>query len=64
MGNQLFENVINTRKPNLVVHGHSHRGTKQAWIDTVPVFNVAFPLNREIVIIDTEKIKLGIAKFV
>lgn len=64
MGNQVFENVINNRKPNLVIHGHSHRGLKQAWIDTVPVFNVAFPLNREIVIIDTDKLKTGIAKFV
>ncbi len=64
MGNQLYENVINNRKPNLVIHGHSHRGTKHAWIDTVPVFNVSFPLNREIVVIDTEKIKPGIAKFV
>ncbi len=64
MGNQLYENVINNRKPNLVIHGHSHRGSRHAWIDTVPVFNVAFPLNREIVVIDTDKIKPGIAKFV
>ena len=64
MGNQIFENVINTRKPNLIIHGHSHRGTKQAWIGTVPVFNVAFPLNREIVVIDTDKLKPGIAKFI
>lgn len=64
MGNQVFENVINRIKPNLVIHGHSHRGTKQAWVDTVPVFNVAFPLNREIVVIDTEKLKPGLAKFV
>jgi len=64
MGNQVYENVINNRKPNLVIHGHSHRGTRQAWLDTVPVFNVAFPLNREIVIIDTDKLKPGIAKFV
>jgi Icc-related predicted phosphoesterase len=64
MGNQLYENVINNRKPSLVIHGHSHRGTKHAWIDTVPVFNVSFPLNREIVVIGTDKLKPGIAKFV
>ncbi len=64
MGNQFYENVINTRKPNLVIHGHSHRGTKMAWMDTVPIFNVAFPLNREIVMIDTDKLKPGLAKFV
>ena len=64
MGNQLYENVINNRKPNLVIHGHSHRGSRHAWIETTPVFNVSFPLNREIVVIDTDKIKPGIAKFV
>lgn len=64
MGNQLFENVINARKPTLVVHGHSHRGTKLAWVDAVPVFNVNFSVNNEIVVIDTEKIKPGLAKFV
>jgi Icc-related predicted phosphoesterase len=64
MGNIAFENVLLRQKPNLVVHGHSVRGTKQAWVDSVPVFNVSFPLNREIVVIDTEKLKPGLAKFV
>ncbi|MFH8086833.1 MAG: metallophosphoesterase [Candidatus Aenigmatarchaeota archaeon] len=65
LGSQKYEKVLIERKPNLVIHGHSHKGTKQAWIDKVPVFNVAFPLNKEIVIIDTEKdLKPGISKFV
>lgn len=64
LGSQLYENVINARKPNLVLHGHSHRGTRQAWIETVPIFDVAFPLNREIVMIDTDELKPGLAKFV
>lgn len=64
MGSQMYENLLLQRKPNLVIHGHSHRGSKSAWVDTVPIFNVAFPVNREIVIIDTEKIKPGLAKFV
>lgn len=64
MGSQVWENILMSRKPNLVLHGHSHRGTKQAWLDTVPVFNVSLPLNREIVIIDTDKLKPGLAKFV
>lgn len=64
-GSKLYEKVIWDRKPNIVIHGHSHRGTKHAWIDTVPVFNASLPLNREIVIIDTEKdLKPGISKFV
>ncbi len=64
MGSQMYENMFLQKKPNLVIHGHSHKGSKSAWIDTVPIFNVAFPVNREIVIIDTEKIKPGLAKFV
>jgi len=64
-GSQMYENVIVKRKPSVVIHGHSHRGTKQAWVDTVPIFNVSLPLNRQIVVIDTEKdLKPGIAKFV
>lgn len=64
LGSQLYENVINARKPSLVIHGHSHRGIREAWVDSVPVFNVAFPLNRQIVIIDTDELKPGLAKFV
>ena len=64
LGSQRFENVLVTRRPTLVIHGHTHRGVKFAWVDSVPVFNVSFPVNREIVIIDTEKIKPGLAKFV
>ncbi len=64
LGSQYFENILLKRKPNLVVHGHSLRGKKLAWLDTIPIFNVSFPVNREIVIIDTEKLKPGITKFV
>ena len=64
LGCKAYERVIIEQKPDLVITGHSHRGSKQAWIDTVPVFNVAFPLNREIVLIDTEKdLKPGLEKF-
>lgn len=64
MGSRAFEKVLLDGKPTLAIHGHSHKGTKMAWVDTVPVYNVAFPLNREIVVIDTEKIKPGIVKFI
>lgn len=64
MGSQIYENILNARKPSLVLHGHSHRGTRMVWIDTVPVFNVSLPLNREIVVIDTDKLKPGLARFV
>jgi Icc-related predicted phosphoesterase len=64
MGWNVYENVIIRQKPNLVLHGHSHRGTKRAWVDSVPVFNVSLPLNGKIVIIDTDKLKPGLEKFV
>ncbi len=64
LGCQAYENVIMQQKPNLVVCGHSHKGKKMVWVDAVPVFNVSLPLNKEIVVIDTTKIKPGITKFI
>lgn len=64
MGWNVYENVIIRQKPNLVLHGHSHRGTKRVWVDSVPVFNVSLPLNGKIVIINTDKLKPGLEKFV
>jgi Icc-related predicted phosphoesterase len=64
LGSLEMEKVILETKPNIVIHGHAHYGTKFAWIDTVPVFNVAFPLNKNLVLIDTEKLKPGLQKFI
>jgi Icc-related predicted phosphoesterase len=65
LGSKEYERVIIEQKPDIVITGHSHRGSKKAWIDTIPVFNVAFPLNKEIVLIDTEKdLKPGLEKFI
>lgn len=64
MGTKAYEGVISRVKPFLVIHGHSHLGLKQSWVDTVPVFNVSFQLNRDIVLIDTQKLKPGLSRFV
>lgn len=64
LGAKYWENLITTLKPNLVLHGHNHHGLKMSWVDSVPVMNVALPLNREIVVVDTQKIKPGLAQFV
>ena len=65
LGWNAFENVIIEMKPDLVVHGHSHKGKKFAWVDKVPVFNVSFPVNeKKIVIIDTDELKPGLTKFI
>jgi len=64
LGSNDYEKVLVEQKPNLVITGHAHKGKKQAWIDTIPIINVAFPLNKQIVIIDTEKdLKPGLEKF-
>jgi Icc-related predicted phosphoesterase len=63
MGSKLYERVLLETKPHLVIHGHSHHGRKMVWLDTVPIFNVSLPLNKEIVIIDTKKLKPGLTKF-
>jgi len=64
MGSRAYEIVFQNRKPNVVIHGHSLRGAKMAWIDSVPVFNVAFAVNQSIVTIDTENLKPGLTQFV
>ena len=64
MGWNVYENVLIRQKPDLVLHGHSHRGLKQAWVDSVPVFNVCLPLNNKIVVIDTNELKPGLTKFI
>jgi Icc-related predicted phosphoesterase len=64
LGCRNYERILIDQKPDLVITGHSHKGSEQAWIDTVPVFNVALPLHKEIVVIDTEKdLKPGLEKF-
>ena len=64
MGWNVYENAITKYKPDLVIHGHAHRGKKQAWIEKTPVFNVCLPLNKDIVIIETNKLKPGLERFV
>lgn len=64
LGSRLWEEILIKQKPNLSLHAHSHRGSKFAWIDTTPVFNVSLPLNKQIVIIETEKVKPGLQKFI
>ena len=64
MGSRSYEIVLQNRKPTVVVHGHSLRGNRMAWLDTVPVFNVAFAVSKGITIIDTENLKPGLTQFV
>ncbi len=49
LGHPGLERVIKRRRPALVVHGHAHNGSKEARVNSVPVYNVSFPVWREIV---------------
>ena len=55
MGSLRMEKMIKETMPDLVIHGHSHRGKSYAEIATVfrkiPVYNVALPLNHKITLI-------------
>ncbi len=52
MGSRRVEKLLLRHRPSLSIHGHAHRGRKQVKINQVPVFNVALPLHKEIVVID------------
>jgi len=68
MGCRRLERVLLERSPNLVFHGHAHRGTpfaelrrKQLTIldfeakgRNVPVYNVAFPLAQKVTIVEMD----------
>lgn len=65
LGSRNFESVLISTKTNLSIHGHAHYGTPLAFVDSIPVFNVAFDINKKIVEIDTDKLpKPGLHKFV
>ena len=63
LGSRYWENLMIKKYIDLAIHGHAHNGTRFAWVNSTPVFNVALPLNKSIVLIDTEKIKPGLTQF-
>ncbi len=56
LGYKAFENAITEAKPNFAIHGHAHFGIPLVFIDSIPVFNVALPVNKGIVLIDPDKL--------
>lgn len=64
LGSKKYEKVIKETKPTFVVHGHAHYGVPLAFIDSIPVFNVCFTINRKIVKINPDKLpKTGLRKY-
>ncbi|MFH1229133.1 MAG: metallophosphoesterase [Candidatus Aenigmatarchaeota archaeon] len=65
LGSKKFEDVLIKSKVSFAVHGHAHYGIPLAFVESIPVFNVAFEINRKIVEIDTDRLpKPGLHKFV
>jgi Icc-related predicted phosphoesterase len=67
LGSRRLEEVILRRRPELVIHGHAHKGTAYAELRTeqttlldfsrgrvIPVHNVAFPVRQDVTILDIQ----------
>ncbi|MGC9071529.1 MAG: metallophosphoesterase family protein [Acidilobus sp.] len=59
-----MEKVIREVKPTVAVHGHVHNGQPFSTVEGVPVYNVAFPLNRAPVWISWRRVQLGLEAFI
>ncbi|NVM04610.1 MAG: metallophosphoesterase [Candidatus Helarchaeota archaeon] len=51
IGSKRFEPILKKFPPDIVIHGHSHMGRKFAYLGSIPVYNVAFPLRKAITFI-------------
>ncbi|MFX0134638.1 MAG: metallophosphoesterase [Candidatus Hodarchaeota archaeon] len=51
IGSKRFESVLKKFPPDVVIHGHSHIGRKFAYLGTIPIYNVAFPIRKTITFI-------------
>ncbi len=52
MGSRRVERLVNKHNPTMAIHGHAHQGLTQGLVGKTPVFNVALPLRKRIVLID------------
>ncbi|MCE4614299.1 MAG: metallophosphoesterase [Desulfurococcales archaeon] len=43
------EGLVRKYKPNAAIHGHAHKGKGFCRLDSIPIYNVAFPVNRRVV---------------
>ncbi len=51
IGSKRFEPILKKYPPDIVIHGHSHIGRKFAYLGSIPIYNVAFPLRRAVTMI-------------
>jgi Icc-related predicted phosphoesterase len=64
MASKRLEKVLVETRPTFAVHGHAHYGIPLAFVESVPVFNVCFEINKKIVEIDPYNLpKTGLKRF-
>lgn len=56
-----MEKLVAELRPTVAVHGHAHNGSRLTHVGGVPVYNVAFPLNRSPVWV--KRVRLGLDAF-
>lgn len=64
--NGLEKTLVET-KTTFAVHGHAHLGSQIGFVDSIPIFNVALPVNKGLTRIDTDDLptpqKKGLNRF-
>ncbi len=56
LGSKNMEETIKNSNIDIIIHGHLHLGAKKGFIGNKPVFNVAFPVSRHAVEINTDSV--------
>ena len=52
LGSKKYEKLILKSNPDLVIHGHAHKGKSYAELAATSIYNVALPLTKKITIIE------------
>ena len=55
LGSENMEALLIKNKVTFAIHGHAHYGAPLAFVEKIPVFNVAWPVNKKIIEIDMDK---------
>jgi len=61
MGSNKLEKLVSYF--DLVITAHAHNGRKLVFLNGIPIYNVALPLNKDILIIEIEKRRKGLEAF-
>lgn len=56
LGSKEMEEILIDTNTTLAIHGHAHYGIPMALVENIPVFNVCYLINKDITLIDTEKL--------